>query len=228
MARELGDKLKRARLANGLTLTQLAHQTGLSEAFLSRLERAQAAASVANLIEITDALGVGMHDLFTAETRVQKTAVAVHRAKDKGPAIEAQGYRWQRLGGGAPRDQLGAFLLLFAKGGKMPVMVSHAGQEYCRVLAGEIDFHVGDEIHRLRAGDSIFISSDLPHRVANVGQGEARLLMTAAHEPHGMARSPPNGGSPVSPDIDPRKRRRTLNDPDDEQAPGLARRPPAL
>src|SRR5262245_21164646 len=188
IALELGDKLKRARLANSLTLTQLAQRIGLSEAFLSRLERAQAAASVANLIEITDALGIGMHELFAAETRVQKTAVAVHRAKEAtGPVMEAQGYRWQRLGGGAPRDQLGTFLLFFAKGGKMPVNVSHAGQEYCQVLAGEIDFHVGDEVHRLRTGDCIFISSDLPHRVTNVGKSEARLLMTAAHEPHGKA-----------------------------------------
>ncbi len=62
-------------------------------------------------------------------------------------------------------------------------MVSHAGQEHCSVLAGEIDFHVGDEVHRLRAGDGIFITSDLPHRVSNVGKGEARLLMTAAHAP---------------------------------------------
>jgi transcriptional regulator with XRE-family HTH domain len=184
IAQELGQRLKSARLANSLTLTQLADRAGLSEAFLSRLERAQAAASVANLIQITDALGIGMHDLFAADTRVQKTAVAVHRAKgEPAPIIEAQGYRWQRLGGGAPRDHLGAFLLIFAKGGKMPVMVSHAGQEHCAVLAGEIDFYVGDEVHRLRAGDGIFISSDLPHRVANVGKSEARLLMTAAHAP---------------------------------------------
>jgi transcriptional regulator with XRE-family HTH domain len=185
IARELGEKLRRARLANSLTLTQLAERAGLSEAFLSRLERAQAAASVANLIQITDALGIGMHDLFAQDTRVQKTTVAVHRAKGDKPApiVEAQGYRWRRLGGGAPRDHLGAFLLIFAKGGKMPVMVSHAGQEHCAVLAGEIDFYVGDAVHRLRAGDGIFITSDLPHRVANVGKSEARLLMTAAHAP---------------------------------------------
>jgi transcriptional regulator with XRE-family HTH domain len=186
IARELGGRLRAARLANGLTLAALAARTGLSEAFLSRLERAQAAASVANLIEITDALGIGMDALFVADRRPQRTSVAVHRGKDKAaaPVVEAQGYRWQRLGGGAPRDRLGAFLLTFDKGGKMPAMVSHAGQEYCAVLSGEIDFHVGDEVHRLRAGDGIFISSALPHRVENAGAGVARLLMTAAHEPH--------------------------------------------
>ncbi len=83
IAQELGQRLKSARLANSLTLTQLAGRAGLSEAFLSRLERAQAAASVANLIQITDALGIGMHDLFARDTRVQKTAVAVHRAKER-------------------------------------------------------------------------------------------------------------------------------------------------
>jgi quercetin dioxygenase-like cupin family protein len=62
----------------------------------------------------------------------------------------------------------------------MPVMVSHPGQEHCYVLSGEILFFVAGERHHLRAGDSIFIASEQPHRAENASEREAHVLMTVS------------------------------------------------
>jgi quercetin dioxygenase-like cupin family protein len=72
------------------------------------------------------------------------------------------------------------FHLVFPHRNRMDAVVSHAGQEHCYVLSGEILFQVGGEEHRLKAGEGIFIDSSLAHRAENIGPGEAHVLMTVA------------------------------------------------
>ena len=180
---DIGRRLRAARLGAGLTLASVARQAGVSEGFLSKLERGQAAASIANLIQLADALGLGLHELFPSENAPAKTRVAVHRADvDVGDLQEvaATGYRWRHLGGGAPLDRLEVFHLVFPRAKGMAATVSHPGQEHCYVLSGEVLFHVGDAQYRLKAGDGILIDSQQPHRTENAGRGQAQMLMTVA------------------------------------------------
>ncbi|MBN9541739.1 MAG: hypothetical protein BGN99_20445 [Alphaproteobacteria bacterium 65-37] len=181
--RDIGHRLRAARLGAGLTLASVARQAGVSEGFLSKLERGQATASIANLIQLADALALGLHELFPSETAPAKTRVAVHRADvDVGDLQEvaATGYRWRHLGGGAPLDRLEVFHLVFPRAKGMAATVSHPGQEHCYVLSGEVLFHVGDAQYRLKAGDGILIDSQQPHRAENAGRGQAQMLMTVA------------------------------------------------
>jgi quercetin dioxygenase-like cupin family protein len=57
------------------------------------------------------------------------------------------------------------------------------------VLSGEVIFHVAGEEYRLKAGDGIFIDSELPHRAENGGLGEAHVLMTVTKEEQASGRS---------------------------------------
>src|SRR5262245_12270504 len=180
-AREIGRRLRSARDGAGLTLAEVARRAGVSEGFLSKLERGQASASIANLLQLADALGLGLHELFAGGTTPAKTRVAIHRGQQ--PALEevaATGYRWRSLGGGAPLDRMEVFHLVFPAKTRMETMVSHAGQEHLYVLSGEIRFVVGDTEYRLKAGDGIFIDSRQPHRAENAGRRKAHVLMTVA------------------------------------------------
>ena len=190
VTRELGRRLRSARAAAGLTLADLAGRTELSEGFLSRLERGHASASIANLIRITETLGLGLHELFADRAAPARTAVAVHRAgPDELAEVASTGYRWRHLAGGAPLDPLEVFQLVFPRREAMQTMVSHPGQEHCYVLRGAILFHVGGQTHRLGPGDGILIDSALPHRAENAGDEEAHVLMTVS--------SPGDGTAPV-------------------------------
>ena len=176
---EIGQRLRAARSGAGRTLAEVAAKAGVSEGFLSKLERGQAAASIANLIQLTDALGLGLHELFASPDTPASTRVAVHRAEHDGPGeVAASGYRWRPLGGGAPLDRMEVFHLVFPREKGMDALVSHPGQEHCYVLSGEVLFFVGDEQYRLKAGDGIFIDSNQPHRAENAGRGKAQVLMT--------------------------------------------------
>ncbi|MDB5488042.1 MAG: cupin protein [Reyranella sp.] len=179
--RDIGRRLRAARTGAGLTLAHVAGRAGVSEGFLSKLERGQAAASIANLIQIADVLGLGMHELFPNDGAPALTRVAVHRA-DGGnlEEVAATGYRWRHLGGGAPLDRMEVFHLVFPRAKGMETTVSHPGQEHCYVLSGEVLFHVGDATYRLKAGDGILIDSQQPHRAENAGRGQAHVLMSVA------------------------------------------------
>ncbi|MDP3242377.1 MAG: helix-turn-helix domain-containing protein, partial [Reyranella sp.] len=82
--RDIGRRLRAARTGASLTLSHVAGRAGVSEGFLSKLERGQAAASIANLIQLADALGLGLHELFPSEAAPAKTMVAVHRGGEGG------------------------------------------------------------------------------------------------------------------------------------------------
>lgn len=179
--RELGRRIRSARRGGGLTLSDLAGRTRLTEGFLSKLERGHATSSIANLIQIADTLGIGLHELFAeSEPTPARTAVEVYRADPTAPLLEVEstGYRWRYLAGGAPMDRMEVFHLVFPLRERMSAMVSHPGQEHCYVLSGEIDFYVGESCRRLRTGEGIFIDSELPHRAENAGEVEAHVLMT--------------------------------------------------
>ncbi len=190
VTQELGRRIRAARNAAALTLSDLAGRADLSEGFLSRLERGQASASIANMIRIADALGLGLHDLFADRTAQERTAVTVHRgSRAEFSEVAGTGYRWRPLAGGAPLDRLEVFHLVFPLREAMETLVSHPGQEHCFVLSGEILFHVGGHRHRLGAGDGILIDSALPHRAENVGGQEAHVLMTVS--------APSDGAEPL-------------------------------
>jgi DNA-binding XRE family transcriptional regulator len=55
--RQLGERMRQARAALGLTLRQLAERTGLSAAMLCHIEKGQANPTVGSLSLIADALG---------------------------------------------------------------------------------------------------------------------------------------------------------------------------
>ncbi len=190
VTQELGRRIRAARNASGMTLSDLAGRADLSEGFLSRLERGQASASIANMIRIADALGLGLHDLFADRNAPERTSVTVHRGnRSEFSEVPGTGYRWRPLAGGAPLDRLEVFHLVFPLREAMETLVSHPGQEHCLVLSGEILFHVGGQRHRLGAGDGILIDSALPHRAENVGDQEAHVVMTVS--------APADGAEPL-------------------------------
>lgn len=182
VAAQIGARIRKARTVQSMTLAALAKRTRLSEGFLSRVERGEASSSIANLVQICAALGLGLQDLLDGSAAQTRTEIAVYRGEERARHLELEstGYHWHRVAGGAPSDRMEVFHLVFPRKNKMPVMVSHPGQEHCYVLSGEILFFVGGERHRLRAGDSIFIASEQPHRAENASEREAHVLMTVS------------------------------------------------
>jgi transcriptional regulator with XRE-family HTH domain len=57
---------------------------------------------------------------------------------------------------------------------------SHEGQECRLVLKGMIQAYYGEKTYLLEEGDSILWNGTVPHRIENVGDGDAQLLIALA------------------------------------------------
>jgi transcriptional regulator with XRE-family HTH domain len=182
LAEQIGGALRRARLGRKLTLRDLGAKSGLSQAFLSRLERGQASTSIANLIRLAAIIGIPVGDLFDGHAPRAHAGYVVARAADPEPprTIATTGYRYQPLITGWEGRNVDAFILTFPRHNRADVMTAHDGEELVYVLQGKIAFQLGGEEIPLRAGDCIYFRSDIPHMGKNVGTADARVLMVAS------------------------------------------------
>ncbi|MGH3358269.1 MAG: helix-turn-helix domain-containing protein [Nocardioidaceae bacterium] len=174
----IGARLRRRRQAKRMTLREVATEAGLSEGFLSQLERGVHSGSVATLQRICAVLGLSVGDLFD-ETWSQSPAV--HRF------TESQGFsfgvdaRKLRL---TPKsfEHLEVFVGTLQPGGSTGLEpYSHGdSEELLLVIEGEIVATIADSEHALSTLDSITYSSKSPHRVKAVGDSPARVLWAIA------------------------------------------------
>jgi transcriptional regulator with XRE-family HTH domain len=190
-SRGLGPALRAARAQARLTLEQLAAQTSLSAAFLSRLERGQASTSISNLIRLSTVLGMPVDRLIApAAAPAAPGGYVLRRGRDVGE-LAANAYRYKPLAGGLPHQAISAFELAYPPGAGAELGdYAHEGEEVLYLLEGTIDFAVAGRRVRLQPGDCLQFDARQPHRARNPGRGVARLLMiVTGHSP----------GQPVTP-----------------------------
>lgn len=179
----MGVRLRQARHAKGLTLRELSAKSGLSGAFLSRLERGLVSTSIANLIRITGIIGIALGDLFNgSEAGPKPPGYVVARAAERRPPreIAATGYTYEPLVTGWEGQRVDAFILTFPIRNRADVMTAHEGEELVFVLQGQIVFQLGGEEIPLGVGDCIYFKADTPHMGRNVGGVDAKVLMVTA------------------------------------------------
>lgn len=173
-AHGLGERLRRLRNANGLSLRQLAEAVGTSASFLSQLERGLTGASTSTLMRIADCYGTSITELFAVAGGARSPVL---RRADRPVLPLVEGQR-KTLLSRPPLTHFEVYVLEFEPGGSTgPDAYTHGdASEMLLVLAGTVELELGAERHRLAAGDSIEYSTATPHRVANVGHDRAEAL----------------------------------------------------
>jgi transcriptional regulator with XRE-family HTH domain len=171
---ELGERLRAIRVLRRLTLREVADAAGVSESFVSQLERGRSNASVATLQRLAAALGIEISDLFAGE-------------REAGPRVlrrrERQQLEWGHLGRKAlltpkPFHSLEVVAAAFDPGGSTgDEPYTHGdSEELLLVLAGRVHLQLGSELLDLSTGDSVNYRSSTPHRVSNPGGEPAEVL----------------------------------------------------
>ncbi|MCQ8186940.1 helix-turn-helix domain-containing protein [Streptomyces rugosispiralis] len=175
----VGARLRRRRRALHLTLKDVADQAGLTEGYLSQVERDQANASVRTLQRLCEVLKLTVGDLFA---QGEARAGTVLRFRDTHGMSFGEGATKIKLTPGT-FDHLEVLLGHFAPGGSTGVepYTHGSSEELLLVLSGEVEVWVREQRHRLSALDSIHYLSSDPHRIVEVtGAQEARVLWAMA------------------------------------------------
>ncbi|CNJ13102.1 cupin domain-containing protein [Yersinia rohdei] len=175
---DLGMRLRHARLAQEITLKQLALKVGCSESLLSKLENEVASPSLAMLHRLASALETNISDLMAEswvadspvlkpEQRIRKRFV--HRSKQGGIALENLTHHHK---GGLLQGNIHIIEPGVASDGQ----IEHQGEELGYVLEGEIELYLGAETYTLGVGDSFYFPSNVPHGYKNISQLAAKVL----------------------------------------------------
>jgi transcriptional regulator with XRE-family HTH domain len=169
----IGSRLRAARRARGMTIAELASAAGLSNGFISLLERDETNASVATLLRICELLGVRIGSLF------EQPRTSLVRKRDR-EVVNFGGFgvedvvltpRWERSleviestieAGGRSGDEPHAF---------------EADAELIYVLKGSLDVTMGDEVHRLRSGDALLIDPRDAHSWVNPSRTSDAIVL---------------------------------------------------
>jgi transcriptional regulator with XRE-family HTH domain len=170
----VGSRVRSLRRSRRLTLREIAGRAGLSESFLSQLERGQTGATVQSLQRIAAALGVEVSDLFSADdTRRPK----VIRRDDR------HAVAWGKLGRKVlltpkPFEHLEVVAAELDVGGSTGDLPYTHGdsEELFLVLSGSVELELDGDVTLMEPGDCAHYRSSTPHRVSNVGAQTAEVL----------------------------------------------------
>jgi len=168
------------RRESNLTLRELGERSGLSDAYLNRVERQKTPINIANLEKVAGAFGVPLTSFFERDA-MQQPVVLTRAGEGKRVRFRGRGGFRVQLLADAKKGKLMEPLLvdLASARGEVPLQ-SHAGQEFNYVVEGRCLFLFGKDRMELETGDAVFFDASVPHVSRALGQGASRLLAVVA------------------------------------------------
>jgi len=168
----IGERIRILRRARGLSLRELARESGLSPSFISQLERGRTNAAIPSLLRITEVLGISIGGLLSDDSLVMRP----QRAADRRP-FTCGGYSEYVLTR-RPSAHFEAYLCVLEPGATEAPEDFAAGdsEEFLYVISGTVHYHVGDETFVMQAGDAIEDFTSIPGRLENRGDETAEVF----------------------------------------------------
>jgi transcriptional regulator with XRE-family HTH domain len=184
----IGARLAELRKEHRYSIRSLATRANVSASLISDVERGKVEPSISTLKRVASALGTTLTYFFSdptesnsrvvrASERVALSRGSSGRAKGEvRSAMQTSGIRFE-LASPEQAENLEAIYGRYDVGASMgDEPVTHEGEEWGMVLHGRLKVWVGDEIHFLDPGDSIWFPSTTPHRMENVANEQTEYI----------------------------------------------------
>lgn len=160
----------------GLTLRELGAKTGLSDAYLSRVENGQTAVTLASLEKLAAVFATPIVTFFDEET-APKNLVLCRAGAGSQARFRGRTGTLVHLLAEEKHAKLMEPLIVDVASAPRPVKpLGHAGEEFNYVISGRCTFLFGDEKHILSAGDSVYFDATTPHAVHAIKREPCQLL----------------------------------------------------
>jgi len=176
----IGHEIRGLRKHAGITVADLAEESGISMGMLSKIENGLTSPSLTTLNAISQALGIPMSQLLR---RFEEDRQAVQVKSGEGASAERRGSRaghqYQLLGVLGP-NQSGVvvepyMITLNTRSDVFPTF-QHEGLEYLYFLEGRVEYRHGQNTYLMEPGDSLFFDADAPHGPHKLLELPARYL----------------------------------------------------
>ena len=176
----IGRKIRALREEKGIQIATLAQEVDVGQPLLSQIESDIIPPTLATLLNIARVLKVSVDYFFVDSAsldKIEQTRVherlSVANSRETDPARLT--YNYQALSYRLQGKQMEPFLVEFdSRIEEHPVPLSHAGEEFCYCLEGEIEFITDERRITLGPGDSLYYYSDVPHVLRGIGPGNPK------------------------------------------------------
>jgi len=176
---DLALRLKELRSKRGLSQTELAKLVGVTPSTISQVESSLIYPSLPALMKMAEILSVEISSFFQDQTEPKKRVIFT--------AAEAIDVKFPDLPEGAvfarllsPLDfesKAEPYLIEIPPKEKVPShFFVHKGEEIGYLLSGKLQVKMDKAAYSLRAGDVIYLTSEMPTQWKNPGPGVAKLL----------------------------------------------------
>ena len=168
----VGEVIRRLRQQRGLSLRDLAAQSGLSQSFLGAVERGRSDIAVGRLAQVAAVLGHDVASLLGHSLR-QTTPIFVqpeeHVTVERGEGTELRAFR-------IPSTNLEFMVATFGPRAQFADAVTHAGLDVMYVAEGTLVLVVDGVDYPLREGECAVWPSSHAHTVRNDADQSARAI----------------------------------------------------
>lgn len=183
--RTIARRVAALRREVGLTLREFGRKTGLSQAYLSRVENGHAALTIASLARIAEVFATPMTAFLDEAERPRP--LVLHRA-GSGRKVRFRGRKGTLVSLLADQKHSKLMEPLLVDVASAPADVplrAHPGEEFNYVLEGSCRLRFGREEHVLHAGDAVYFDATTDHALHAINRQPCRILaVVSSHDFH--------------------------------------------
>jgi transcriptional regulator with XRE-family HTH domain len=168
----IGEKIRNLRSSSELTQEELAERAGLTKGFISQIENDLTSITLDNLESLLTALNMTPGEFFNEAARKP-----VVYSREKRTELIKEGIKsFELLVPGATNREMEPALVVLKPRQSTEETKAYPGEEFGYILKGRIALYLGQQIYKMKKGDSFYFSADRQHRLQNIGQSEAVVL----------------------------------------------------
>ena len=174
--KDIGARLSMLRESMALTPEKIAAALEVPLEDYLLYEAGEKDFSFSFLYNVAGILGVDVVDLISGETPKLSLCTVV-RAGGGYEINRRKAYDYKHLAFTFRHKKAEPFMVTVEpKGDSMPERHAHEGQEFNYMVAGSMDFFLGEMVYTLNEGDSVYFDSSVPHAMKAKGETPAKFL----------------------------------------------------
>ncbi len=177
---KVGERFKRVRESRGLSLQDISLRTDIDVSMLKQIEEGALAPPLGTVIKLAKALEMKIGYFISGE---EDRAYTIVRRDDRkvvsrydSKRAKYYGYEYESLAPHKKDRHMEPFLVTLEPAETEEERSAHDGQEFIFVLEGKMEVRLGEEIHILEPGDTIYYDSTIPHLVKCHGNKTTKIL----------------------------------------------------
>jgi transcriptional regulator with XRE-family HTH domain/archaellum biogenesis ATPase FlaH len=175
----LGLRIKELRIKRGLSQAELAKLVGVTASTVSQVEANIIYPSLPALLKMAEVLSVDIGSLFQQALELEKRIIfpAAEAVSVGFPGLPKGGIEGRLLTPPDFEGKMEPYLIEIMPNQDLPAhFFIHKGEEMGYLLSGKLRMSLKKAAYTVRAGDVIYLTSEMPSQWRNPGPNVARLL----------------------------------------------------